>query len=111
MKDILNEGWKVDERTKLETGIQEEWLTRWLSELSGGEPSEILYSKSTFAKDSIIADEITTMLDVITQAKIWNVLVKEAKVKNMGLIVVTHNMNLAEKICDRIVNLEEINDI
>lgn len=112
MKDILNEGWDVDETTKEKIGIQDKWLTRWPSELSGGELQRFCIARALSPKTHfIIADEISTMLDVITQAKIWGILLKEARLKNMGLIVVTHDMNLAEKICDRIVNLEEINAI
>ena len=57
--------------------------------------------------DYLICDEISTMLDVITQAQIWNVVLEEAK--NMGLIAVTHNMHLAKKIATRIVDLQNRN--
>ena len=39
----------------------------------------------------LICDEISTMLDVITQAQIWNKILEEAAAQNMGLIAVTHN--------------------
>ena len=55
--------------------------------------------------DYLICDEISTMLDVITQAQIWNVILEEVERQNMGLIVVTHNRHLAEKIATRIVDL------
>ena len=45
------------------------------------------------------------MLDVITQAQIWNVVLKEAEKRNMGIIAVTHNMHLARRIADRIYDL------
>lgn len=56
--------------------------------------------------DYLICDEISTMLDVITQAQIWNVVLEEAKKRNIGLIAVTHNMHLAKKIATRIVDLQ-----
>ena len=55
--------------------------------------------------DYLICDEISTMLDVITQAQIWNVVLEEAKKRNRGLIAVTHNRYLAERIADRIIDL------
>ena len=48
------------------------------------------------------------MLDVISQAQIWDVLLKQAEKQDLGMLVVTHNMALAEKVCDRIIRLEEI---
>ena len=57
--------------------------------------------------DFLICDEISTMLDVITQAQIWNVVLEEAKKRNMGIIAVTHNRHLAERISDRIYDLSK----
>ena len=51
------------------------------------------------------------MLDVITQAQIWHLLMEYAEKKQMGLVVVTHNMALAEKVCTRIVSLPDLNHI
>ena len=50
------------------------------------------------------------MLDVITQAQIWKVLLKEAETRNMGMLVITHNHALAEKVCTRMIKLPELND-
>lgn len=36
--------------------------------------------------DYLICDEISTMLDVITQAQIWNVVLEEAKKEISGLL-------------------------
>ena len=57
--------------------------------------------------DYLICDEISTMLDVITQAQIWNVILDEAQRRNMGLIAVTHNRHLARRIADRVYDLSE----
>ena len=59
----------------------------------------------------MIADEMSTMLDAITQAQIWSILLKKVKERNLGLLVITHNTALAEKLGTRIVNLEELNQI
>jgi len=55
----------------------------------------------------LICDEISTMLDVITQAQIWSVVLKEAEKRNMGIIAVTHNMHLARRIAQRVYDLEK----
>ena len=48
------------------------------------------------------------MLDVITQAQIWEKILEVARYRKLGLLVVTHNMALAEKVCDKIVRFPEI---
>ena len=57
----------------------------------------------------LFADEMSTMLDVITQAQIWNLMLREVESRNLGLLMVTHNMELAKKVCTRTIHLEEIN--
>ena len=57
----------------------------------------------------LFADEMSTMLDVITQAQIWNLMLKEVEERRLGLLMVTHNAELAKKICTRTINLAEIN--
>ena len=55
--------------------------------------------------DYLICDEISTMLDVITQAQIWNVVLQQAEKRNMAILAVTHNQHLARRICSRVVDL------
>ncbi|MDR2131820.1 MAG: ABC transporter ATP-binding protein, partial [Clostridiales Family XIII bacterium] len=57
----------------------------------------------------LICDEISTMLDVITQAQIWELLLKKAKERGLGMVVITHNEALAARVCERVVSLPEIN--
>ena len=87
-------------------GIERAWLDRFPRELSGGELQRFCVARALMSgADYLICDEISTMLDVITQAQIWNVILEEVERQNMGLIVVTHNRNLAEKIATRIIDL------
>ena len=53
----------------------------------------------------LILDEISTMLDVITQAQIWNFLIEETEARNIGMVVVSHNRELLKKVCTGIVEL------
>ena len=50
---------------------------------------------------------MSTMLDVITQAQIWNLMVKEVQERNIGLLMVTHNKALAKQVCTRCIDLRE----
>jgi len=49
---------------------------------------------------------VTTMLDAVTQAEIWNYLRVYAQANQMGIVMVTHSGPLAEKICTRNVSLD-----
>ena len=55
------------------------------------------------ASEVLIADEMTTMLDLITQGQIWDFVLKELKRREMGMIAVSHSPELLEKVCDRVV--------
>ena len=90
-------------------GIERAWLTRYPRELSGGELQRFCVARALMSgAQYLICDEISTMLDVITQAQIWNTVLAEAEKRNMAILVVTHNRNLAERIADEIVDLAKL---
>ncbi len=110
MDKVLNECWNPDDKMLKRFGIEKEWLKRWPNELSGGELQRFCITRVLAPETKfLICDEITTMLDVISQAQIWNVLLSIAEEKDYGMIIVTHNMELAKRVCTRIVDLREIN--
>lgn len=112
MERTLKECWEPDEELLKEMGIESEWLKRWSSELSGGELQRFCIARVLGPQTRfLVCDEITTMLDVITQAQIWELLLKRASERDLGMAVVTHNMALAEKVCSRIVSLPDINGL
>ena len=41
------------------------------------------------------------MLDLITQAQIWNFLLEEAARRELGLLIVSHTPALLERLCTR----------
>lgn len=87
--------------------IREGWLTRYPSELSGGELQRFCLARALHPSVKfLLCDEITAMLDLVTQAQIWEFLLHEAKRRDLGLLVVSHNDALLERVCTRIVTLE-----
>lgn len=111
MDKILNEGWNVDDNLLEQMGIEKSWLNRWPNELSGGELQRFCIARVLGPETKfLVCDEISTMLDVITQAQIWNLLLKISHKNNIGMLVVTHNMDLARKVCNRIIELPKINN-
>lgn len=110
MAKILNEAWEVDNNILQEMGIEKSWFNRWPNELSGGELQRFCIARVLGPETKfLVCDEISTMLDVITQAQIWNFLLKILKKNELGMLVVTHNMELANRVCDRIIELPKLN--
>lgn len=110
MARIVNEGWQVDGQTLHDMGIEQEWMKRWPSELSGGELQRFFIARVLGPELAfLICDEISTMLDVVTQAQIWQKVLEAAEKSHLGMIVVTHNMALAERVCERIIELPQLN--
>ena len=111
MKKIINESFSPSKELIEAMGIKEGWMNRWPSELSGGELQRFCVIRALSPKTKfLIADEMTTMLDAITQAQIWNVVLDYARKNDIGVVVISHEKALVEKICDRVVNLEEFKE-
>ena len=106
LKKVLQESGEMRRDVLQAFGIEEAWLERFPRELSGGELQRFCVARALMSgAEFLICDEISTMLDVITQAQIWNVVLDEARKRNMGLIAVTHNRHLADRIADRVYDL------
>lgn len=106
----LTEAWAPDEQFLRELGIEQAWLNRYPTELSGGEMQRFCIARALAPQTKfIIADEISTMLDVITQAQVWELLLKVLKERGIGLIAITHSPELAARICDRVIDFSDIN--
>ena len=81
-------------------------------ELSGGELQRFSVVRSLNPDTQfLIADEMTTMLDAITQVQIIESVLKIVKERKMGFILVSHDMPLVETICDEKIYLKDINNI
>ncbi|KPU45910.1 nickel import ATP-binding protein NikE [Oxobacter pfennigii] len=105
----LNEAWTPDDSFLSDMGIEKEWLNRYPTELSGGELQRFCIARALGPGTKfIIADEMSTMLDMITQAQIWELMLKIIQKRNLGLLVITHSLDLAQRICSRVVNFEEL---
>ena len=106
LKRVLEESGQLRDDVLQAFGIEQAWLDRFPRELSGGELQRFCVARALMSgAEYLICDEISTMLDVITQAQIWNVVLAEAEKRNMGIIAVTHNKYLAEKIATKTVDL------
>ncbi|MFZ5590821.1 MAG: ABC transporter ATP-binding protein, partial [Bacillota bacterium] len=58
----------------------------------------------------LIADEMTAMLDAITQAQIWQAVLATARERNLGLLVISHQPALLRRLCSRVVEFGSMVD-
>lgn len=104
--DTLREGGQVDWDLAERLGIRGAWLTRLPHELSGGELQRFCIARALAANPAyLVADEISTMLDAVTQAQVWAVLLQEQRARGFGLVLTTHSESLAQRLATRTVDL------
>lgn len=109
MREVIAEGDEVEERVIKGLGIEPDWMNRFPAELSGGELQRFSIARALGKRTRfLLADEISTMLDLITQSQIWNFLLQEVQNREIGLIAVSHSRPLLDKVCSRQINLEKL---
>lgn len=73
-------------------------------EFSGGMRQRVMIAMSiALNPDVLIADEPTTALDVTVQAQIMDLLAEIQRERQMGLILITHDLGVVADVADRIV--------
>ncbi|GAE91897.1 dipeptide transport ATP-binding protein DppF [Gracilibacillus boraciitolerans JCM 21714] len=110
IQKILEEAGSLDASLLIDLNISLEWLNRYPYQLSGGgELQRVCIARCLLAKPKfIIADEITSMLDAISQAEIWKVLLDYVKKNNVGLVIISHDKILLDKLCNKILDFSEL---
>lgn len=102
----LGEAIQPESRLLSELHIQEKWFSRFPSELSGGELQRFCLARALHpAVRFLLCDEISAMLDLVTQAQIWEFLLREAEARDLGLLIVSHSDALLQRVCTRIESL------
>ena len=102
----------VSEREALErarkalndVGILPERINDYPHQFSGGMRQRIMIALAiALNPDLVIADEPTTALDVIVQAKILDLLKSLRNTYGMALILITHDLSIVLERCDKII--------
>ena len=106
MREVLKEGDGIEDRILQGLGIEEDWKNRFPAEISGGEMQRYCIARALGKRTKfLLADEISTMLDLITQSQIWSFLMEEVERREIGLLAVSHSMPLLESVSTRICDL------
>ncbi|MGA2453906.1 MAG: ABC transporter ATP-binding protein [Solirubrobacteraceae bacterium] len=77
-------------------------LRQYPHELSGGLLQRVMIAAVLAMEPMLIlADEPTTALDVTTQSDVMAILDEARRERGMGLMLITHDLELAAAVCDR----------
>lgn len=101
-RQIMEEAWTPDPDLLDALRIRTQWLNRFPHELSGGELQRICVARALDPRSRfLVADEMTSMLDAITQAQIWRVITDHVQTRGLGVYVISHDPHLLDRLCSR----------
>ncbi|EHJ93154.1 ABC transporter ATP-binding protein [Vreelandella boliviensis] len=105
---ILREAWTPSDAQCQAFGVQPSWISRFPQSLSGGELQRVCVLRALAPEVRfLVADEISTMLDPITQLELWQALKREAEQRQLGVLVISHDSALLERLCPQRLHLSE----
>ena len=112
MEKSLKEGTASDRneivRVIGEVGLSEDLLDRRPRHLSGGQCQRMSIARALLSHaDVLLCDEITSALDVTTQAQVIKLLMEIRDMENVSIILVSHDLALVSMICDRIMVMKD----
>lgn len=89
--------------------VDPRWLDRFPHELSGGELQRVNLARALRAGPRyLVADEISASLDALTQARIWHLLGDLAREREIGVLAISHDRPLLERVASRILVWPEV---
>ncbi|WP_372887551.1 ABC transporter ATP-binding protein [Shimia sp.] len=98
----------IELMTKVGIRDAESRLGAYPHQLSGGQRQRVMIAMALANKpDVLIADEPTTALDVTIQAQILELLAELKKSEGMGLLFITHDLGIVQRIADRVCVMKD----
>ena len=112
MEKSLKEGSDADRKEILrvigEVGLSEDLLKRRPRHLSGGQCQRMSIARALLSHAGVLlCDEITSALDVTTQAQVIRLLTEIRDMEQVSIILVSHDLALVSMICDRIMVMKD----
>ncbi|WP_339146226.1 MULTISPECIES: ABC transporter ATP-binding protein [unclassified Sutcliffiella] len=87
-----------------QVGLPASYRNKYPHELSGGEVQRVCIARAISTEPKcIILDEAISSLDVSVQTQVLELLKKLKKIYNMSYVFITHDLQAAAYICDRII--------
>ncbi|WP_439316402.1 ABC transporter ATP-binding protein [Virgibacillus sp. W0430] len=109
MHKVLAESGSISPDLLRTLGIHYEWLDRFPGQLSGGELQRFCIARALGSNPGyLLVDEMTAMHDSVTQAQIWHAVLQIVKQRNIGILVISHDNYLLQRICNRIIDFKSL---
>lgn len=84
------------------------YASRLPSQLSGGERQRVCIARAMILQpDFLILDEPTSMLDEAVKEKIMDVVAEITRTRMLGVLLVTHDIAVAARVCDRLMVMQD----
>lgn len=112
MKKSLMEGGTYSNEEVFEVlkkvNLSTDLLDRKPRELSGGQCQRMAISRALLHKTKVLlCDEITSALDVTTQAKVVELIAKLNQTEKLSILFVSHDIALVSNLCNRLIVMKD----
>lgn len=91
--------------------VDPHWSDRFPHEISGGELQRVNLERALLVRPAyLVADEISSSLDPITQAVLWHRVLGEVRDRDLGVLAISHDRALLDRVADRVVDAGHLHD-
>lgn len=89
-------------------GLDNDCMDRYPSQLSGGQRQRVSIGQALITNPQlVIADEPVSALDVTIQEQIIGLMLRAQERMKLGIIFITHDMNVIYQMCDRVMVMKD----
>lgn len=109
VKSLLGHAGNVDiNALSALVGLDSELASRYPGELSGGQCQRFAIARAVAVRPQILlCDEITSALDVSTQAQVLRLIKDICSQRNMSVLFVSHDLAVVSELCSRVIVMKD----